>query len=546
MMRLYQFCLRLILITLYLIKYLMKFFIIIVLFIFSVSTSYSEYTPRIEWQKTFGGSGRDEAEDLLITQSGDYIVLGRSTSSDGDIPMNKGNVDVCLMKISSTGQLLWQKTYGGSDVDYPYSIVACKDKGYIISGFTWSTDGDISNHKGERDCWILKLDSLGNMQWEKTYGGSGSESAHSVRSTRDGGYIFAGWTNSEDGDVKGLKGQVNYWVVKINSFGEIEWQKVYGGNARDEASSIQQVSDGYIIAGRSSSQHGDMTKNKGDLDYWIVKIDSLGTIQWQKNYGGYDGDYPFTIHQTHDGGYIIGGTTWSKDGDVSTNRGMRDFWVVKIDKYGSIIWEKVYGGTSTDYLQHVEITSDKGYIITGWTDSEDEDVRGNKGNFDIWVLKIDSVGNIQWQKTFGGNSIDQAYCIRQTSDNGYIIAGWTLSDDGDITQSKGAEEFWLIKLQSPISSANYQEINNFNSSQLLYNRNEEILYLNYIPQISGDYSFTLYSHESTPVYNLIYKDIIPQQNYYLKFATNYLPSGTYFLVIQHELFFETKKCIIVH
>lgn len=438
--------------------------------------------PTLQWQKNYGGSGRDEAQDLLVTKSGSYVVVGVSSSSDGDIQENKGNVDAVVMKISSEGNLIWQKTLGGSDVDFPQAIIESQSGGYVIAGFTWSNDGDITENKGSRDCWIVELDSSGTIVWQKTYGGSGSEAATSICTTNDGGYIFAGWTESSDMDVQPIKGAVNYWVVKLSSKGDIQWQNTYGGNLKDEASSILETDDGYVIVGRSSSNKGDMNNHKGNLDYWVLKVSKSGSIMWQKNFGGSDGDYPFTIVKTSDNCLLIGGTTWSNDRDVKKNKGMRDFWIVKISGDGNLLWEKTYGGTSTDYLRSVVPTSDNCYLLCGWTDSGDEDVRGNKGEYDIWIVKIDFKGTIVWQKTFGGSRTEQAYAVRETNDKGCIIAGWTLSPDGDITTHKGGEDFWLLKLADVSTSVFFTDTEKATSSlqnTIHYNNTALRIYTDY-------------------------------------------------------------------
>ncbi len=244
-------------------------------------------------------------------------------------------------------------------------------------------------------------------------------------------------------------------LLSANSFAQtplIEWQKSLGGTGGDFASSIQQTSDGgYIVAGYSGSNDGDVTGNHGNTDYWIVKLDNTGAIQWQKSLGGTSNDFASSIQQTSDGGYIVAGYNGSNNGDITGNHGGgTDSWVVKLDSTGTIQWQKSLGGTSLDYASSIQQTNDGGYIIAGESSSDNGDVTVNHGGLDFWVVKLDTVGIIQWQKSLGGTSDDGAYSIQQTSDEGYIVAGYSGSNDGDVTGHHGGSDFdyWVVKLSA--------------------------------------------------------------------------------------------------
>jgi hypothetical protein len=205
----------------------------------------------------------------------------------------------------------------------------------------------------------------------------------------------------------------------------IEWQKCLGGSGTDQVNSFQKASDeGYIVAGFSNSVDGNITVNIGGGDYWIVKLDKDGNIHWQKNFGGTNVDYAKSIRQTFDDGYIIAGDSHSNDGNVSGNHGLSDYWVLKIDSIGLIQWQKSLGGTDYDNVKDITQTSDGGYVIAGYTASDNGDVSGNHGGKDFWIVKLDNSGNIQWQKCLGGSSGDYALSVQQTSDGGYVIAGY--------------------------------------------------------------------------------------------------------------------------
>jgi type 1 glutamine amidotransferase len=291
--------------------------------------------------------------------------------------------------IYSQPSIQWQKTLGGTSDDWPTSIQQTADGGYIVAGRTSSYDGDVIGHHGSYDFWVVKINSLGAIVWQKTLGGSNNEEALSIQQTADGGYIVAGYTSSNDGDVTGNHGYDDIWVLKLNSLGAIVWQKTLGGTSDEWLSSIQQTADGgYIVAGSTSSNDGDVTTNHGGRDFWVVKLNSLGAIVWQKTFGGTSNEEVLSIQKTADGGYIVAGSASSNDGDVIGNHGLTDFWVVKLNNLGAIVWQKTLGGTSDDWLSSIQQTADEGYIVAGDTKSNDGDVIGNHGGRDFWVVKL--------------------------------------------------------------------------------------------------------------------------------------------------------------
>ena len=193
----------------------------------------------------------------------------------------------CTQGQQSAPEIQWAKCYGGSEYDAALSIQQTTDGGYIVAGLSLSNDNDVSGNHGGEDYWIVKLTSTGSIEWQKSLGGSGEDRASSVIQTTDGGYIIAGTSNSNDGDVSGNHGRDDYWIVKLSSTGILEWQKSLGGSGDDDANSIQQTTDGgYIIAGGSNSNDGDVSGNHGSDDYWIVKLAPSGSIEWQKSLGG--------------------------------------------------------------------------------------------------------------------------------------------------------------------------------------------------------------------------------------------------------------------
>jgi hypothetical protein len=280
----------------------------------------SAQVPAIDWQKSLGGSATDDATSIQQTTDGGYIVAGFSYSTDGDVTGHHGGSDYWIVKLDVTANLQWQKSFGGLSEDYPYSIQQTTDGGYIVAGYSSSTDGDVTGNHGGGDCWVVKLDATGNLQWQRLLGGSEYDFANSIQQTTDGGYIVAGGSASADGDVTGNHGGEDYWVVKLDATGNLLWQKSFGGSDDEEAWSIQQTTDGgYIVAGSSYSTDGDVTGNHGGEDYWIVKLYATGNLQWQKSLGGSGDEDAWSIQQTTDDGYIVAGESFSINGDVTGN-----------------------------------------------------------------------------------------------------------------------------------------------------------------------------------------------------------------------------------
>lgn len=409
--------------------------------------------PPIEWQNTFGGSSTDILTSIEPTNDGGYIIGGVSASSDGDVAGNQGSQDYWIVKLNAWGAIEWQRDLGGSGLDVAFSTKQSLDGGYIIAGATQSNNGDVVGNHGSDDIWIVKLDATGTIEWQKCLGGSGSEKAQAIDITADGGYIVAGYSTSIGGDVTSNQGATDCWVVKLDAVGTIVWQKSLGGSSGEMATDIRQTSDkGYIFVSNSYSLNGDVIGNHGVSDIWAVKLDSVGTLLWQKCLGGSNGETVGSVLQTQDGGYILAGTTLSNDGDVTINKGFHDCWLIKLDSLGNIEWQKSLGGTNSDTGRYIAQCSDKGYIVCGQTLSNDGDVTFNHGNADYWVAKLDATGTLQWEKSYGGTNTDVAIAIHQLANDEYIIGGHALSDDGDITNHHGAEDIWVVKLSLKVAT----------------------------------------------------------------------------------------------
>lgn len=438
-----------------------KLVLIIPGIIYFLSAVNSQSIPAIEWQKCLGGDDIDVAYSVSQISGGDFIVAGSSQSNNGDVSGNHGMDDYWVVKLDTDGSIIWQKSLGGSNNDEAHSIQQTTDEGFIVAGECYSNDDDVTGHhdcdyySGCSDYWIVKLDFDGNLVWQKSLGGSDNDYAYSIQQTTDGGFIAAGGSYSMDSDVSGNHGSNDYWVVKLDSVGIIEWQKSFGGSSYDDAFSIQQTIDGgFVVGGQSNSNDGDISDSHGEYDYWILKLNPAGNLIWQKSLGGSSNDQARSVQQTSDGGFIVAGLSYSNDGDVTEHHGSiahADYWIVKLDTAGNLVWQKSLGGTKDDYALSIRQTNDNGFIIAGWSLSNDGEVTGNHGSNDYWVVKLDTAGNLEWQQSLGGSFTDDGISIRQTSDDGFIVAGETGSNDGDVSGNHGGYyDCWIVKLSGDV------------------------------------------------------------------------------------------------
>jgi len=359
------------------------------------------------WFRHYGGTDQEFPGSIQQTSDGGYVLVGETLS------FSYGSYDYTIYKLDSDGSKVWFKHYGGNNGDHGRSIQQIPGGGYIVAGsiesFTY----------GLTDFGIYKLDSSGNKIWFKHYGGTNNDDAYSIQQTSDGGYIVAGKTESF------TYGNSDIAIYKLNSSGNKVWFKHYGGTNGEQAYSIQQTSEGgYIVAGYSNSF------SYGNSDIAIYKLNSSGNKVWFKHYGGTNNDYGQSVQQTSDGGYIVAGWTYSY------TYGGTDFAIFKLDSNGNKIWFKHYGGTSNDYAYSIQQTSDGGYVVAGLTGSY------TYGSNDFAIYKLNSSGNKNWFKHYGGTNSDAASSIQQTSDGGYITTGYIHS------YSHGMSDFGIYRLDS--------------------------------------------------------------------------------------------------
>lgn len=425
--------------------------------------------PNIAWQNRIGGSNINLCYSSQQTTDGGFVVGGESNSNiSGDKTQNsRGQYDYWIVKANSNGVVQWDKTIGGAspngfEQDSFSTLKQTQDGGYVLFGHS---DAPISGDKTENpvgmyDFWVVKTDANGNIQWQNSIGGTNVEEAYSIIQTSDGGYLLGGQSQSGiSGDKsQASRGLQDYWVVKLSSTGVVEWDKTIGGNGNDILYSLIQLDSGnYIVAGQSNSNiSGDKTENsKGSHDYWILQLNSDGDILWQKTIGGSGYDQATTMQKTSNTTFLIAGVSASNiSGDKTENcRGFDDYWVLEMDITGSIIWQKTIGGNQVDDLHAVIKCADGNYLLSG---SSASGISGDKtaplyglGGYDAWLVKINNAGNILWQKTIGSSGDDGFNAVFQTGDSGYFLSGVTTSPlADDVTEAPiGAYDYWIMKLE---------------------------------------------------------------------------------------------------
>ncbi|MDH5397352.1 MAG: HYR domain-containing protein [Cyclobacteriaceae bacterium] len=480
--------------------------IYLILIMVSCSLTSVKGQTEIDYDKVYGGTGDDVSRVVINHDDGSKLLAGYSKSNAGydksenasTYPVNyytqecywekytyscgwfgwdrcTGWRQKCynvlntrydpawnywVIKLNANGEKEWDKTYKGiNGQDVLLSGKATEDGGYILGGYSNSQAGNdkSDNSRGNWDYWVVKINSQGQKEWDKTYGGSGSDVLYDIEQTPDGGFLLGGYSDSPAGYEKNQhnKGGADYWVVKINSLGEKEWDKTIGGNNWDVLTDMDIHTDGSILLGgySSSTLSGDKTAgNKGSNDYWLVKTDQNGNKVWDKTYGGNNShDVLLKAKFTTDGGIIAGGYSNSNYGnDKSHNsRGSNDYWVIKMNSYGQKEWDNTYGSTKSDFFQDLECV-DNGFVLSGYSDSPAsfEKSENTRGGADYWVLEINAQGEVLWDKTIGGTNNDYSLGLDVSPDRSISLAGYSNSGVGGekTSSNKGGQDYWLVKL----------------------------------------------------------------------------------------------------
>jgi hypothetical protein len=412
-------------------------------------------TGSLDFAKTFGGSKNEVFYSVEKTIDGGYVIAGYTHSVDGDITTKTdASFDFWIQKFSAENTLEWQKTFGGSKDDSAASIIQTKDGGFAVLGYSKSSDTDVSVNAGDKDFWFLKLSNSGNLLWEKTFGFSGADYGTTLLEAKDGGFLITGVldvsSSNGEGNSKSTATQHaggDYWAIKTDVSGNLQWRKFFGGSLSELPLGVVETTDNnFIIVGSSDSDDFNIENNKGSYDFWMIKISSTGALLLEKSFGGSAIDEATAITATNDGNFIVVGDTRSSDVDVSLNNGAADIWIIKVSAEGDLIWEKTMGGSSFDVAEAVSKTQDNGFLIAGSSRSLDNGFE-NKGQNDALILKVDANGNLLWQKTIGGSEVDFLYGIVELNNKAIIAVGESSSSDKDISENKGFTDALVIQLK---------------------------------------------------------------------------------------------------
>jgi hypothetical protein len=363
----------------------------------------------------------------------------------------------------------WEKSYGGKHADYLFDAQPTADYGFILAGSSLSgkTGTKTGASRGDLDYWVWKMDENGELDWQKSFGGSGMDLLQSVQVTGDGGFILAGSSRSDKGGDKKENGMGNgdFWIIKLNAKGDEEWQRTIGGGGQEQLQSICPTIDGgYIVGGTSASDkskkseadsmdfYGKSENSFGSLDYWVVKLDRKGKIEWQRTLGGENADILKSVEQTKDGGYILGGYSNSPESGAKTEKGYGrgDYWIIKLDKDGQAEWQKELGGEGDDQICTVHQTVDGDFIAAGNSGSETtgNKSKSNRNGMDLWLVKFDSQGTILWQETYDTGKADMLTSVVENPDHSMLIGGFAMSEKGRSGKSdkEDINDFVAIKI----------------------------------------------------------------------------------------------------
>lgn len=430
--------------------------IIILCLISACGLALAQTPPQIEWQRCYGGTDDDTGYSIGVTTDGGYIIAGCAGSVNGDIlpktsdALHGGKCDYWAARTDNKGNIVFKKLLDGTESDVARKAIQTDDGGYLIAGSTSSNDLDVSGNHGDFDVWIIKLDAAGEVVWKKCYGGPGYEDFGSLILTADGGFAFCAGTSSNSADVSGNHGSSDFWVVKANGSGAIQWARCYGGTGYEKAFSLCTMPDGgFVVCGFTDSQNGQVQGNHSfDLDGWVIRLDASGNLMWAKCFGGTLQETLYSVNTLMDGSLLLGGYATSADGDLTVNYGNDDGWLLRITDSGQLIWSQSFGGNSYDSFSKVLQEPGGLLLAAGYSRSASGHLTANYGDWDYWLMQIDLNGTVLFSQNYGGSGPDVCFDAALTGDGGLVMIGYSATTDtsNDVSGNRGKKDYWLAKL----------------------------------------------------------------------------------------------------
>lgn len=497
--------------------------------------------PVIAQSNCFGGSGDDIGMNLIRTHDGGYLILGAAGSNDGDVSNNHGRSNAWILRMDSAMHLIWKKCYGGSLVEQANDAVETSNGDFVVVGFSQSSDFDVSVNHGTTDAWIFMIDANGTLLWEKSIGGDYVDFAYGVILNSQNQVIVTGCTKSSDGNFTYNYGGFDLFIAGMDLMGNILWLRHYGGTDDDMGEDILEVSPmHYLTIATSFSDDINVGPNHGASDVWIVQFDSVGHIEWKKNFGGSSYEFAMQFCKLLNGNICAVVVSYSPDGDVLGNHGNDDIWVFEMNPVTQAITRsRSIGGIDSDIPTGVCEFDNGGILITGRTLSDNFDFTSNHGDYDACLVSLDSNLNIRWTKTLGGSGEDSFSGILTDSFNFGTAAGYTESNDFDVNGNHSSfADFWLVKLDQLDGDAETQTPNftfrvfpnpNHGSFRLLYAKEERVHSVE-VFRLTGD---------------LIYSQLDICANSQVDVSPVVLNPGIYVVCIKSESGFVSRQRMIV-
>jgi len=422
-----------------------------------VTASSVAQLPDIQWANKYGGSAVDIAQRIILTADGGTALAGYTSSKDGIVPTqpSRDYWDLLVVKLSSCGELQWAKSFGGTGYESAKDILQTADGGFLVLGETNSTDGDVtSGYGGTKDVWLLKLDASGNLQWQKRYGGSQMDIGNRIVTLPDGNYMLLCSTASHDGNFPGNRsasGFTDGGLIKVDPNGQVLWTRCYGGSRNDELFAGAVVGNRMYLTGYANSVDGDIPPSQKNYDVWLLCLDLTGNKMYSKIFGGSQNDVAYVMAAKQDTLTLAGYTT-STDAPVSGAHGAQDGWVFQCSTDGKLIWQNTLGGSEADYIYDIYPMANGSFLLAGATSSPDGTIAGYKESSDFWVSMVDRDGKLTWTRNYGGEAAENCFSVAvNESLQEYYLAGYTESGDDDFNASWPQQtDIGLIKLKMPL------------------------------------------------------------------------------------------------